>query len=117
MGTHDFSSFRSSKCTASNPVKTINQIIVDANADLITLKITANSFLQNMIRIIVGTLLDASKSKARLSIKDLDKHTKNKVIKELQKDIKDLEKLINEDGTEENENNIITFRPKSPTVH
>ena len=35
--------------------------------DLITLKITANSFLQNMIRIIVGTLLDASKSKARLS--------------------------------------------------
>ena len=48
-------------------VKTINQIIVDANADLITLKITANSFLQNMIRIIVGTLLDASKSKARLS--------------------------------------------------
>lgn len=67
VGTHDFSSFRSSKCNASNPVKTINQIIVDANADLITLKITANSFLQNMIRIIVGTLLDASKSKARLS--------------------------------------------------
>ena len=54
----------------------------------------------------------SKKSKARLSIKDLDKHTKNKVIKELQKDIKDLEKLINEDGTEENENNIITFRPK-----
>ena len=59
----------------------------------------------------------SKKSKARLSIKDLDKHTKNKVIKELQKDIKDLEKLISEDSTEENEDNIITFRPKSPTVH
>ncbi len=59
----------------------------------------------------------SKKSKSRLSIKDLDDATRSKVIRELQKDIQDLEKLISEDPTDDKETNIITFKPKSPTVH
>ncbi len=58
------------------------------------------------------------KSEAKIGIKDLDRATKTKVIKELQKDIKDLEKFLTEDNPEEKDsNNIIHFKPKLPTVH
>ena len=58
------------------------------------------------------------KSEDKIGIKDLDRATKTKVIKELQKDIKDLEKFLTEDNPEEKDsNNIIHFKPKSPTVH
>lgn len=58
------------------------------------------------------------KSEDKIGIKDLDRATKTKVIKELQKDIKDLEKFLTEDNPEEKDsNNIIHFKPKLPTVH
>lgn len=55
-GQHDFSSFRSSQCQSSNPVKTIDSISISKNEDIISINISAKSFLHHMVRNIVGTI-------------------------------------------------------------
>ncbi|GHT90070.1 tRNA pseudouridine synthase A [Alphaproteobacteria bacterium] len=55
-GTHNFNAFRSSQCSALNPVRTISNVEVSRKGDLIIVKISAKSFLHNQVRITVGTL-------------------------------------------------------------
>ena len=60
VGTHDFTTFRSSICQSSSPVKTIDQIcikeeIVD-DEKIIKFNFQARSFLHNQVRSIVGSL-------------------------------------------------------------
>ncbi len=57
-GRHDFSSFRSSGCQANNPTRTISNVSLEKNKNLITFSITANAFLYHMVRNIVGSLVD-----------------------------------------------------------
>lgn len=71
LGTYDFSSFRSSSCSANNPIKDITNFKAEKFNDFIILHITANAFLHNMVRIIMGTLVDISKSENKMSIKDI----------------------------------------------
>ena len=59
-GTHDFTTFRSSICQSSSPIKTIDQIcikeeIID-DEKIIIFKFQARSFLHNQVRSIVGSL-------------------------------------------------------------
>ena len=61
LGTHDFSAFRGSKCTANNPNRTIEKIDIMHKDSFLIIKITANAFLYNMVRIIIGTLLDRAR--------------------------------------------------------
>jgi len=61
IGTHNFNSFRGSKCTAKNPVRTVHSIDIEQKGDFIIISLCANAYLYNMVRIIVGTLLDMSK--------------------------------------------------------
>ena len=56
IGTHDFSTFRSSNCGAKSPVRTINKIIVSKSKDRIKLKFKSKSFLKNQVRSMVGCL-------------------------------------------------------------
>jgi len=58
VGTHDFSSFRHSTCQASSATKTINKIefFEDLEKEMIEIYVSGNSFLQHMVRNIVGTL-------------------------------------------------------------
>ncbi len=56
IGTHDFSTFRSSNCSAKNPIRTINEIIVSKSKNLIKLKFKSKSFLKNQVRSMVGCL-------------------------------------------------------------
>ncbi len=56
VGTHDFSTFRSSNCNAKSPVRTINQIRVSKSKDRIKLKFKSKSFLKNQVRSMVGCL-------------------------------------------------------------
>jgi tRNA pseudouridine38-40 synthase len=62
VGQHDFTSFRGSGCTAISPIKTIDFIkiskISHINGDEIIIEICAKSFLYNMVRNIVGSLLE-----------------------------------------------------------
>ena len=56
LGTHDFSTFRSSACSAKSPIKTMENISIKKNKDKITLKFVSKSFLQNQVRSMVGCI-------------------------------------------------------------
>ena len=58
VGEHDFSSFRAAGCQASGPVREIHSIAVTRDRDWIKLEVTANAFLQHMVRNITGTLVE-----------------------------------------------------------
>ena len=71
IGKHDFSSFRSSSCGSKNPIRNIKKIKIKKLGNIIEIKIIANAFLQNMVRILVGTLLDIGKGHLKMPIKDI----------------------------------------------
>ena len=56
LGEHDFSAFRAAGCQASTAIRTISDISVSRSGDWLTLDVTANAFLQHMVRNITGTL-------------------------------------------------------------
>ena len=47
IGTHDFSTFRSSNCNSKSPVKTINKIIITKSKNRIKFKFKSKSFLKS----------------------------------------------------------------------
>lgn len=55
-GTHDFSTFRASSCSANSPIKKIHPIKIKKVKDKIIINISSQSFLQNQVRSIVGCL-------------------------------------------------------------
>lgn len=57
LGEHDFSAFRAAGCRASTPVRKISEIRVRRDGDWISLEVTANAFLQHMVRNIAGLLV------------------------------------------------------------
>jgi len=57
LGGHDFSAYRAAGCQASTAVREITSIGVARNGDQIVLDVTANAFLQHMVRNIMGTLV------------------------------------------------------------
>ena len=63
VGTHDFSAFISSGSDVEDRVRTIYSCIVERNGELVTVRISGNGFLYNMVRIIVGTLIEVSSGK------------------------------------------------------
>jgi tRNA pseudouridine38-40 synthase len=56
LGEHDFSAFRAAGCQANTAVRHMTQISVSREGDWITLEVTANAFLQHMVRNIMGTV-------------------------------------------------------------
>jgi tRNA pseudouridine38-40 synthase len=56
VGTHDFSTFRSSSCGAKSPIKTMEKVSIKKNKDTIILKFTSKSFLQQQVRSMVGCI-------------------------------------------------------------
>ena len=56
LGTHDFSTFRSSSCGAKTPIKTMEDISIKKNKDSIILKFTSKSFLHQQVRSMVGCI-------------------------------------------------------------
>lgn len=62
IGEHDFSSFRAATCQGKTPHRHITQINVDVSNDSsITIEVQGNAFLQHMVRIIVGTLVEVGR--------------------------------------------------------
>ncbi|MFA5072317.1 MAG: tRNA pseudouridine(38-40) synthase TruA [Nitrospirota bacterium] len=62
-GRHDFSSFRASGCGAASPVRTVRLLVVKKIGKEILITIEADAFLQHMVRIIVGTLVDVGRGR------------------------------------------------------
>lgn len=61
IGKHDFKSFCSVKTQVSDTVRRIYDLRVDKEKDIIKIKVTGNGFLYNMVRIIVGTLIEVGR--------------------------------------------------------
>ncbi|MDQ0163991.1 tRNA pseudouridine(38-40) synthase TruA [Bacillus alveayuensis] len=63
LGTHDFSSFCSAKTDVEDKVRTLYQIDIWTNEDEVIFRFIGNGFLYNMVRILVGTLLEVGLEK------------------------------------------------------
>ena len=72
VGRHDFTSFRSSGCRAASPVRKITDLSITRSASLdpwsrdqhvINISVSAEAFLYNQVRRIVGVLVDVGRGK------------------------------------------------------
>ena len=64
IGTHDFSGFSSSGRTVEDTVRTISEFHCERkDENTIIISVTANGFLYNMVRILVGTAIGVSDGK------------------------------------------------------
>lgn len=57
VGEHDFASFCNVRTNVEDTVRIVYSVDIDKSGDEITIRITGNGFLYNMVRIIAGTLL------------------------------------------------------------
>ena len=57
LGEHDFSAFRAAGCQASTPHRLLTRLEVVRRDQWISITVTANAFLQHMVRNIAGTLV------------------------------------------------------------
>ena len=56
IGTHDYSTFRSSSCHAKSPIKTIKSVKIKSLKNKIEIEFNSQSFLQQQVRSMVGCL-------------------------------------------------------------
>lgn len=61
IGEHDFKSFCSVKTQVTDTVRKIYQLKVEKEGDTIKITVIGNGFLYNMVRIIVGTLIEVGR--------------------------------------------------------
>ena len=65
LGEHDFQSFCSVHTTTKDYIRTIFSLDIRRNDNVFEFEICGNGFLYNMVRIIVGTLLEVGKNKLK----------------------------------------------------
>ena len=63
IGTYDFKGFMSSGSSVKDTVRTIYDIDISRQEDLIIIEVEGNGFLYNMVRILVGTLVDIGRGR------------------------------------------------------
>ena len=72
LGIHDFSSFNTSSLKEyPNQVRNITEFKITRKKDILKITVTSSGFLKNMVRIMVGTLIDLGRGKKTL--KDIDR--------------------------------------------
>lgn len=71
LGSHDFTSFMASGSKITDAVRTIYDVSVTEESGVITFSVSGNGFLYNMVRIMVGTLIDTSLGRTNKSISDI----------------------------------------------
>lgn len=63
LGTHDFTSFRGQRSQTMNPMCTITHLSLHEESPLFTIRIEGDRFLKQMVRAIVGTLVEVGQHK------------------------------------------------------
>ncbi|MDC3125682.1 tRNA pseudouridine(38-40) synthase TruA [Candidatus Pelagibacter sp.] len=76
LGTHDYSTFRSSSCNSKSPIKTIKSIKIRSLKNKIEIEFRSQSFLQQQVRSMVGCLKYLGEMK--WDLKTFDKVFKSK---------------------------------------
>lgn len=79
VGEHDFMAFCGNTHFKKSAVRNVDEISIDKQGDYIRFTLHGNGFLQNMVRIIVGTLLEVGRGK--LAPDDVAEILKSKVRK------------------------------------
>lgn len=67
IGEHDFKAFMASGSSVKSTVRTITRLDICVNGDCIEFIVSANGFLYNMVRIIIGTLVDVGRGRIDIS--------------------------------------------------
>jgi tRNA pseudouridine38-40 synthase len=62
VGEHDFRAFRAVGCQSRSTIRRVDELVVERSGDFIALRITANAFLQHMVRNIAGQLIEIGQS-------------------------------------------------------
>jgi tRNA pseudouridine38-40 synthase len=57
IGEHDFSAFRAAGCQAKVPIRNVHRLNVFRAGEYVVIEITANAYLQHMVRNIAGVLM------------------------------------------------------------
>jgi tRNA pseudouridine38-40 synthase len=63
LGNHDFTTFRSTECQSKSPVKTLDQLDVEADGWNVNVFVSARSFLHNQVRSMVGSIVHVGEGK------------------------------------------------------
>ncbi len=71
IGTYDFKGFMSSGSSVKDTVRTIYDIKIEKQDNMIIFEIEGNGFLYNMVRIIVGTLVDIGRGRIKDSMVEI----------------------------------------------
>ena len=66
-GTHNFSTFRASTCTAKSPIKKMDSVVIKKVKEKIYIRFVSKSFLQSQVRSMVGCLKYLSLGKWSIS--------------------------------------------------
>lgn len=67
IGTHDFRAFRTSGCAATTTVRDIFSVDFHEDGALLHIDIQGSGFLKNMVRMMVGTLVEIARGKRSAS--------------------------------------------------
>ena len=65
LGKHDFKAFKTNGSSVKTSVRTISGLELELKDDVIKIFVSADGFLYNMVRIIVGTLIEVGKGKIK----------------------------------------------------
>lgn len=76
VGTYDFTAFTVANCEKKTRIRTVSEIRLDREGDLLTLSFSGNGFLRYQVRTMVGALVDVNRGR-------LPKPTKASSITEL----------------------------------
>ena len=66
LGTKDFSTFRASSCNAKSPIKTMKSVLIKSKGARIEIQFKSQSFLQQQVRSMVGSLKYLAENKWNL---------------------------------------------------
>ena len=61
VGDHDFRAFRAADCERRTTRRIIRALVVERQGAILTFDVEATAFLKNMVRILVGTLVDVGR--------------------------------------------------------
>lgn len=71
IGEHDFVGFMSSGSSVKSTIRTIYDVELKKEGEIITIEVEGNGFLYNMVRIIAGTLVDIGRGNITESLKNI----------------------------------------------
>ena len=71
VGKHDFAAFRASNCAAKTTIRRIDSVQITALEARLTIDVIGGGFLKNMVRVMVGTLVEVGRG--RMSPSDISR--------------------------------------------